>query len=199
MAGRPKKNTNNGTDSKKVETKTTNLEKKVEVVNENVVENKVPKMEFKPITKKAPQLDRNRMVLCRSVVYGRLTYVSPITKLETNWSDYGDMQWLETSEIIAMNKKFLTKPWLLIEDYDELIEFLRIQDIYNNLIPLENIEEFLTKPFNEIEALYNSAPMGMKQTFAIKIGEMVHEKKINDIRIVNMIDKTLGTGLKEFI
>lgn len=196
-AGRPRKDKNITTT--KSETK---VESKSEVKLEKIEINNTQPTSTTPIKRKQiVDIDRNALIPCKSIVYGKLTYVSPRTQLIYNWSDYGTEEFIEYGELITMRSaspKFLTKPWILIQD-DEVVEYFRLQDIYEKLLLLDNINEFLLKPFSEIETLFESAPMGIKQTFTIKIGEMVHAKTINDIRVVNMIDKTMGTNLKEFI
>jgi hypothetical protein len=192
MAGRPPKKVTTETKSvEKVETKPIVEETKTETVIASPP----------PTRKQVVQIDKNELIPCRSVVFGNLTYKSPRTGLEYRWFDYGAEEFIEYGELITLKSsspKFLMKPWLIVMD-ETATESLRLTEMYKTLLPLDDIMSFLSKPFTEIETKFKAAPIGMKQTFAQKVRQLMEEGKVENIKIINMIDKEMGTGLKDFI
>lgn len=167
---------------------------------EDTKENTLNEVKSEPVKKEKQkrQIDKSDSVTVRSVVNNDLIYVSRRSHITIEWAEYGDEQYVEVGELMTMKSsqpKFLTEPWLIIEDED-VVEFLGLKSVYDKLIPIENIEKFLlnTKP-EVIEEQLKMAPRGMKDLVVDKAREMVENDKLYDIRIMRILDKVLNIEL----
>ena len=143
------------------------------------------------------ELDRNMMVECRSVRYGTLTYVSKKTLGETNWNEFGDVEYLDLAELLTMKgsqPRFLTDPWIIIEDED-VVEFLGLKSVYEKIVSPENIAELFYQSPEELEETLVKAPRGTKDLIADKAREMVANEQLYDTRIIKVLNKVLNIDL----
>ncbi len=186
----------------------TNVENKIDELNKNndeiSLEVKEEVKETKPTNRrKATVIDRNEMIPCRSIVNGKLTYISTRTGLMTVWSDYGIVEYVDYGELLTMRAsqpKFLNKPWIIIEDEDVVNSISGLKALYDQLSDIgEDLELFFQKKPQEIEKILNKLPNSTKALIASKAREMIDNGTLYDLRIINIIDKIMHTGLKDFI
>jgi hypothetical protein len=154
------------------------------------------------IRRKAITIDRNEMIPCRSLVNGRLQYVSTRTGLMTVWNDFGTIEYMEYGEILtlrASQPKFLNKPWIIIEDEEVVNSIGGLKEMYEKLSDIGNIETFFNKQPKDFEETFVKLPSGAKSLVATKAREKIENETLFDTRIINIIDKYLETGLKDLI
>jgi hypothetical protein len=179
------------------QTQTNNEQSKIEEVKETKIESII-----KTTRRKAITIDRNEMIPCRSLVYGRLTYISTRNGLMTVWNDFGTLEYLEYGEILTMRAsqpKFLNKPWIIIED-EEVVESIGgLKEMYDKLSDIGDINTFFNKNPKDFEDTFVKLPSGAKSLIATKGREMIENETLYDTRIINIIDKYLETGLKDLI
>lgn len=170
----------------------------VETKNETETKNEI----IKTTRRKAITIDRNEMIPCRSLVYGRLTYISTRTGLMTVWNDYSTLEYLEYGEILTMRAsqpKFLNKPWIIVEDEEAVESIGGLKEMYNKLSDIGDIEAFFNKQPKDFEETFAKLPTGAKSLVATKAREKIENDTLYDIRIINIVDKYLETGLKDLI
>ena len=146
------------------------------------------------------QIDRDLMVACRNVTDGRLTYISKKTGLQTRWSNYGDIEYLDVAELMTMKAsqpKFLTEPWLVIED-DDVIEFLGLKHLYQKLVDVDDLESFFNQSHTEMEKILDRAPNGVKESIATRARKMVEEGTLYDNRKIHVLEEKLKIDLSLF-
>lgn len=147
---------------------------------------------------KRKQLDKSEEVACRSVVNGSLLYISRRSHETIEWDGYGDIHYATVEELLTMKStqgKFLTDPWLIIED-DEVIDFLGLRAIYEKIIPIDDIESFLLySQLSELEVALTKAPKGIRELVIDKARELVSNETLYDIRIMRLLDKVLNIEL----
>jgi hypothetical protein len=176
----------------------------IDIESTEKVESKVVKSEkvISNIRRKAITIDRNEMIPCRSLVYGRLKYISVRTGLMTVWNDYGTIEYLEYGELLtlrASQPKFLNKPWIIIED-DEVVESIGgLKEMYDKLAKIGDLDLFFAKQPKDFEEIFVKLPAGAKSLVATKAREKIENETLYDTRIINIIDKYLETGLKDLI
>lgn len=144
------------------------------------------------------KIEPNELIECRSVTNSlMLSYVSPRTGLEINWSNYGDVEYVEYSELLAMKSKqnrFLMEPWIIIEDED-VIEALGLRKYYDNIIDVDNVEDFFHLPPEEIRQKIMKAPNGTKEVIISKAREMIENEALFDLRKINVLNEVLNIDL----
>ena len=99
--------------------------------------------EEKPIKWNKSMLNKikDEMVDVRSVIDGRVVYVSPKTHIKYKWLEKGDIEQLTIEEILAMDSKkmFLRTPLLVVED-ERIVEGLGLKGINELVDKVEDIE-----------------------------------------------------------
>lgn len=120
------------------------------------------------------EIDRDVMVSVRNVTSGKVIYVSKKTGAVYTWDSYGTEEFLEAGEVITMKSTYpriLTEPWLVIDDED-LIKYLSLDKVYNNMLPLDQLDEFFTWPAEKMENVIKKIPNGIKQLIGEKAREI---------------------------
>lgn len=170
-----------------------------EVVSDSVdVKDEVVVTATTPAPPKRRKIDKDEEVVCRSVVSGELIYTSRRTNMTVEWDEYGTIQYLTVEELMTMKsqqKSFLTRPWIIIED-DAVVDHLGLRPIYESIVPLENLEEYLTTTdFTKLKLDIQKAPRGIKELITDKAREMIANEKLNDIRLIRILNQELNIDL----
>ena len=175
----------------------TQEEVKKEVIVEEVEEIKVPKK------KTRSQFDRNEMVTCKCMVKGGLIYKSKKNiGSDTTWDDYGSEEDLDIGEIMTIKAsvpRFLTEPWFKIMNNDDLVEYLGLTKMYNAILAVEDIDIVFSKKPEAIQKLLQEVPKGMKELIVDRAKQLIVEKNLYDLRVINTLEKELKVDLKIFI
>ncbi|MDH6674428.1 hypothetical protein M2277_005120 [Paenibacillus sp. LBL] len=175
-----------GTDSKSTRAKRTATPKAKEVAMETVIE-KV----------KAPEkrvIDRDEWVTIMNYTTGRTRYTSRKTGTEVTFSEFGQTDEIQVGELITMKNahpRYLREPWLVILD-EEVVEFLGLQEVYENLIITDNLEEIFKMSGDQFKEVLMKAPKGMAQTIVSKATELIENKRLDSISIIRTIQEVCG-------
>lgn len=183
------------TRGRKPATPKTKIETTVEVVQEKVEVEEVKK----PVLKKK-QIDINQLVPCRNVTVGNLIYVSRKTGLSTLWMNYDDVEFIDVGELLTMKAsqpKFLTEPWLIIDDED-VVEYLGLKHLYAKLTDVEDLDAFFEKSHTEISAILEKLPNGTKNSIISRARQLVEEGTLYDNRKIKVLEKSLKIDLSMF-
>lgn len=143
-------------------------------------------------------VDRNEVVICRSVYDGILCYVNP--KTGENWCwNYGDEHEMTIGDLLGMsgnNKIFLTAPWIIVDaEEDIILEKLGVKELYRNIALVEDVEELLSQPLTEISRRLDLTPKTYKENLATTIVRLIEEEKLYDTRVIRLLEEKLE---KEF-
>ena len=181
---------------------TKNTENKVKVEKEIDKAEKVISKEEKKETdnKKLSMPDKDELICCRSVVNGQLIYISKRTGMVIEWSNYGDEQYIEFGEIINMRSSqpsFLNKPWIVIDD-ERVRKYAGLTQIYEKLVPINDLENFFQLDINEILDRINKVSQipSARELLASKAREMIESKKLYDLRIIQILESELQIDLQ---
>lgn len=143
------------------------------------------------------KIDKEADYPCKSLVHGNLTYISKKTGMEVTWSEFGDEEWIEFSELQTMKSsqpRFLKEPWLFIDDPD-VAEFLGLKQVYDNIISVEEIENFFKLTPKKAKEILKKAPRGIKDTIADKSRKGIEDGSLNNIQIIRVIQEELQIDL----
>lgn len=192
-SSRPPKKDEESTVKKNDET----VEVKEESKTESKPKPKKEKTKQPPKRKVKKQIERNALIPCRSIVYGGLTFKSQKTGAVIVWENYGiveDVEYQDLQGMKASGSRFLKEPWIIPED-EEVIDALKLREVYDEIVDLEDLEAFFKQSFDQIQESIGKIPNGMKELLKSKAVEMIREEKLNDIRIIKLIDKELNSDL----
>jgi hypothetical protein len=169
-------------------------EETVEVEKKKTIPKTISK---RPTSRRKKQIDLDREILCKSVVSGSLKYISKKNGMEVVWANYGDEQYVDATELVAMKAsqpKFITEPWLYIDD-EELVEHLGLKQLYEKVNKSINVDELFNKSAKEVKQVVIGLPRSLQETIADKAREYIKEGKLNNLQVVRTLEKELNTEL----
>lgn len=149
----------------------------------------------------AKDVDMNQYITVRNGYPGQLVYTSKRTGEKFFWEHYGDeqdMQLMELRNARNTSKKFFDHNWFVFdEEYDWVIDFLGVRAFYNNIINLEGIDALFKKTPKQIEKELAALTNGQKRTVGYRAMEMIRDKEIDSLAVIDVLEKGLGVALIE--
>lgn len=127
-----------------------------------------------------------------------VVFISPRTQITYRWSKKGDTEVMSIEEILTMEKssqKFLHNLWLKIDDI-RVIQALKLEEIYNYVDMVEDLEGLSSMNYKEIEYIFSKLPKGYKSLFRDNIYSQVKSGEIRDIMLINALGDILDTDFK---
>lgn len=157
-------------------------------------------------TKQAPQRVtkaylnsiRDEEVEVRSVCSGTVVFKSQKTGMTYKWTGKDEVEVMTIGEVMAMNNasnKFLTTPWLVV-DHEELNIGLGLQKLNDSIGMIDDLEDFLSQPIQDIKETIEALPKGYRSVLAEQIAIKVSNNEIRDYVLIRELEKVLN---KEFI
>jgi hypothetical protein len=143
--------------------------KETEVKEEVKVETK-PKVEERKI-------DGNTPVLVMNNTTGFVSFVNKRTQAEFLIEGYGNFEEMLVSDLINMRSSspaLLNQGYLIILD-DDVIKYLRLEKVYENILKPEDIDEFFKQNDVKMREILEKSPRGMKELLFDKAKEMVEQ------------------------
>lgn len=177
------------------------LESMLESLQEKETNTPEEKVVVKKEIPKKKEINRDMTVACRNLTSGKLIYVSKKTGLETIWSNYGDEEYMDVGELLTMKSsqpKFLKNPWLLVDDED-VAEYLGLKEIYKNIIPVDEIEDFFKLTASEAKLILPKLPKGMRDLIAETARKGIQNGELNNIQLVRLLEQELQLDLISLI
>ncbi len=155
----------------------------------------------KKVSYTAKDVDMNQYITVKNGYPGQLVYVSKRTGERFFWDGYGaeqDIQLMELRNVRNTSKKFFDHNWFVFDDeYDWVIDFLGVRSYYNNIINVEGVDALFRKTPAEIEKELGSLTNGQKRTVAYRAMEMIRDKEIDSLSVIEVLEKGLGIALVE--
>ena len=148
--------------------------------------------EEKPIKWNKSMLNKikDEMVDVRSVIDGRVVYVSPKTHIKYKWLEKGDIEQLTIEEILAMDTKkmFLRTPLLVVED-ERVIEGLGLKGINKLVDKVEDIDQLVEMDLDDMEKTINELPFDYKRNLRDEISKKIENSEIRDYVVVQTLKR----------
>ena len=138
---------------------------------------------------------RDREVEVRNVVNGRVTFHSQKTGMTYVWTHRDEIEVMTVGEILTMfskNRKFLTAPWLVVEDA-EVNQGLGLEEAIESIEIFDHLDDFLDLPFYQIKEKVNTFNVRQRQQLADHISVKIKEKELRDIVLIQNLQEVLGT------
>jgi hypothetical protein len=178
--------------SEKTRKKSTSNKKSTKDVVQKVMESTIAE---KPVVKK--ERDLNEMIRVVNITNSKLVYISKTSPgYRIDWDEYLDENWMEYKELINMRnsqRRFFEEPWIIC-DWD-VLEDLRVDKYYKNIIDLENLDDVFKKSPDELAKILDVVPNGIKKLIADRAYELRREKKLDSLSIIETIEKKLNIDL----
>lgn len=151
----------------------------------------------KKATKTTLYQNRNREVVVHSCIDGVVTYKSKTTGMTFRWYEKGAQEILTIAELLSMDsqsKSFLHSPWLMIED-EEVVEALGLEEVYNSISKVEDVDSFINLPLEEQKDIYNKLSDTFKFELFNQIAQKVESEEIDSISKIRQLEEVLNKEL----
>ena len=159
----------------------------------NVPQEQVKQQEVAPTKPKATKAslyqERTREIPVRSCINGRVIYKSKKTGVTYKWLEKGTYEILTIDELLNMesqSQKFLHSPWLMVDD-EEVIEAFNLQELYDLVAKVEDIDSFINMSLGEQKQIYNKLPKSLQNQVynhiynKVESGEIDSKSKIREL------------------
>lgn len=148
---------------------------------------------------KKANIPLNTIVGCSNGTYGKLMYVSGKTNERHEWDAYGDVEYLELSELVSMKnsqKRFFTENWILIDDID-ILKFLGVEKFYEKALNRDEIERLFSLQPEEVTKKIEGMTNGMKNTVAFYAAECIQNGSLDSRKMISALENSLNVELIE--
>ena len=150
------------------------------------------------VTKATLFQDRNRQVIVRSCVDGRVIYKSKRSGMTWKWLEKGAYEVLTVEELLNMESqshKFLHSPWLMVDDED-IIEAFNLAELYNLVAKVEDIDSFINMSLDEQKQIYNKLPKASQNQVYNHICFKVDSGEIDSRAKIRQLEELVGMELE---
>ena len=160
-------------------------QQKTEVMTTSVTEEKPIKWNKSMLNK-----IKDEIVDVRSVMDGKVIYVSPKTHIKYKWLEKGDIEQLTIEEILAMDTKkmFLRTPLLVVED-ERVVEALGLKEINKLVDKVEDIDQLVEMDLDDMEKTINELPFDYKRNLRDEISKKIENSEIRDYVVVQTLKR----------
>lgn len=153
----------------------------------------------KPIIPK--DVDLNMRVVVKNGHQGRLVYKSKRTGEKFVWDSFGAEQDMELGELRnARNssKSFFENNWFMFAPEDAwVIDYLGVGRYYKYAVSIDDFDRIFEMSAEEIPDVVSNMSNGQKRSVAYRARQLIGDGKIDSIRVINALEKSLGVELIE--
>jgi hypothetical protein len=142
------------------------------------------------MTKKINQIEKDRQVAIMNVTNGSLLYRSMKTGAEYRFEKYGDVEYIELSELLSMRSSkriYLDEPLLLILD-EEIVEHLNLTKQYEKFSKFSDIDKLFDLPNIQFKELVENSPIGFAHLIVSKAREKMVNGELDSVQKVKVIE-----------
>ena len=168
----------------------------------NVPQEQVKQQEVAPTKPKATKAslyqDRTREIPVRSCINGRVIYKSKKTGVTYKWLEKGAYEILTIDELLNMesqSQKFLHSSWLMVDD-EEVIEAFNLQELYDLVAKVEDIDSFINMSLGEQQKIYNKLPKTLQNQVYNHICFKVDSGEIDSRAKIRQLEELVGMELE---
>lgn len=168
-----------------------------EVAEETKVETDVSPLDVVSRPTKKKDIDRYEPIPVMNVTNGQLVYVSKKSGAEWNWSQYGDVEYIEFQEILTMKSgqsRFFNEPYLIVLDED-VVDYLGLTKMYDKLVDLNSLDKLLTVDQKSFENVIETSPRGIKLTIIQMLKDHVEANKEVSLKKIKYINEKFNMDI----
>lgn len=146
------------------------------------------------------QIPIDKMVTCRSICFGGLTYRSEKTSAKYRWPRMNSVEDLTFGELREMhnNKKaYLEKPLIIVEDAD-VVAYFRLEEIYRKVSQIDDLKNVLKGNIEEMNKVIDVVlNVGMRDVAISKIRHMRNSGELTNIDTIKYLESKLQFDLSD--
>lgn len=141
---------------------------------------------------------RDKEVSVRNVTNGMVVFTSQKTGVTYKWMAKDDIELMTIAEVLTMHSqsaKFLTSPWVLVDDEDVMVA-LGLKDIQVQINALEDLDYLLEQPIDVIKNTLIPLPTTYKAQICDEIGAKILNQELRDIYVIRALEELFN---KQFL
>ena len=126
-----------------------------------------------------------------------VVYKSPKTNIVYRWLKPGDVEVMQVKEVITMDNlsgRLLRTPWLRVTD-KRLIEALGLEQVYEAVDLIEDVERLSNMDREELEEVFNKIPQKYLRTYRDLLYKKVKNREIKDRFLIQDLSDILDVDL----
>lgn len=147
------------------------------------------------------EIDDTQYITVRNGFHGTLVYISRRTGEKIVWDEFGAEQDMELRELkYAKNsrKNFFINNWFMFDDEDSwVLKYLGVDRFYKNAIDIDGFDNIFKMKPRELEKAIAALSAGQKKSVAYRAYELIAEKEIDSLSVIEVLEKALGIQLME--
>lgn len=147
------------------------------------------------------EIDDTQYITVRNGFHGTLVYISRRTGEKIVWDEFGAEQDMELRELkYAKNsrKNFFINNWFMFDDEDSwVLKYLGVDRFYKNAINIDGFDNIFKMKPRELEKAIAALSAGQKKSVAYRAYELIAEKEIDSLSVIEVLEKALGIQLME--
>lgn len=144
-------------------------------------------------------IDDTQYVTVRNGFQGSLVYTSSRTGENFFWDEFGSEQEMELRELKnARNskKKFFINNWFMFDE-DWIVKYLGMEKYYQNSIGIDEFDSIFKLKPKELTTKISVLSDGQKRSVAYRAHELISNKEIDSLSVIETLEKSLGIELLE--
>lgn len=150
-----------------------------------------------PAVSKRKEIDRNEMVPIMNVTNGTLIYTSRKTGTELQFSEYGDIEYVDYQELLTMKsgqRRFFDEPFILVMD-DDVVDALGLTKMYANMKNPDQIDKIFNMNQREFEDIVEKSPKGIKFLIVSRAKKLYEIGELDSIKKINYLNDRFQTDI----
>lgn len=148
---------------------------------------------------KPKDIDPEQYVSVKNGFQGKLVYRSKKTGETFVWDSFGSEQEIELRELKSVKntyKKYFENNWFMFDE-DWVIDYLGVRQYYKNSISVSDFDEIFNKKPSELTEIINGLSAGQKKSVAYRARQLIFDKKIDSLSMIDALEKALNVELIE--
>jgi hypothetical protein len=151
---------------------------------------------LKPLAKRV-EIDRFEQIPIMNITSGQLVYASRKTGAEWNFTDYGDIEYMEFQELLTMRssqRTFFDEPFILVM-HDDAVEHLGLTKMYENIKNPQQIDEIFKMSQVEFQEVLEKSPKGIKHLIIARAKKLYERGELDSVKKINFINERFQTDI----
>lgn len=151
-------------------------------------------------TKTTKSFESTDLIKCKSITNGELLVVGKRTGILYKWAEYGDIEEMEYQDLVyelrsGGNRSLVMTPYFVVLDDDFVEANPKLNEFYNSIYSIDDIEAILNLPAEEIKKTIPTLPLGVKNSLKGLAASRIDNKTLTDLNKIKALDDVFGTNM----
>jgi len=141
--------------------------------------------------------DDDRIVVMSGI--GSVGYYSERTNKSWKFSEFGQQDAIEYSELLAMKNRYpayFTQGWIIILD-EQVQEEFKLTELYKNILTPENIDKVFEMRVPELEKFIDNMPDSQKTALVHRATEKYEAEELRDVTVIKFLQNKFNFSFED--